>query len=104
MLVQIQAPHFTAGLEVNKDKIVINAAPILKWTINKTLKQVIEYCEKKNYGWLCFSDNITSGTLRNKIVYNMTESSISDQQKKIMEFLEEFRNRANDLLIALKGT
>jgi len=104
MLVQIQAPHFTAGIEVNEHKIVTRAAPILKWTINKSLKQVLDYCKKKNYGWVCFSDNAGDSTLRNKIIYNMRENSINDRQKKIIEFLEDFRNRANDLLITLKGT
>lgn len=50
MLIQITMPHFCAGLIV-KDGRIINAAPILKWTIGKTVTRVKLYYNKKNAKW-----------------------------------------------------
>lgn len=48
MLVQVSAPHFVAGI-ILKDGVVIEAAPILKWTIGKTQKWLREYFIKKEW-------------------------------------------------------
>ena len=37
MLIRITAPHYVAGIIVSKNDIIINAAPILKWTIGKKM-------------------------------------------------------------------
>lgn len=50
LLYQIQAKHFTAGLEVRKfDAEVVFAAPIVKYMKGWSLGEVEVYCEKK--GW-----------------------------------------------------
>ena len=47
-LVQVKAPHFTAGMVLGKTKI-INAAPILRWTIGKTMKDLSRYFKRKHW-------------------------------------------------------
>lgn len=47
-LIQIDAPHFCAGLIVKKG-VVIEAAPILRWTIGKQEDSVRKYVYSK--GW-----------------------------------------------------
>lgn len=47
-LVQVRAPHFTAGL-VLRDGKVYHAAPILKWTRGKTRDFLREDFKKR--GW-----------------------------------------------------
>jgi hypothetical protein len=47
-LVQIDAPHFCAGLEM-ADNNVSNAAPIIKWMIGKSRYSVRAYCQSR--GW-----------------------------------------------------
>lgn len=50
MLVQIMAPHFTAGVLVDEDnEIVIATAPIVKYMKGWTLSKVRDYCGRK--GW-----------------------------------------------------
>ena len=50
---RIVAPHFVAGLAVEKDtNKVVKAAPILNWTINKSWFYVESYANKK--GWILF--------------------------------------------------
>jgi len=46
---QITAPHFVAGIEVGSRGIVTKAAPILQWTVGKTLNEIKLYCFGK--GW-----------------------------------------------------
>lgn len=50
MLVRITAPHFIAGI-VAKDGIVVRAAPILKYMMGWTGKQVAEYTTKNGWSW-----------------------------------------------------
>jgi len=47
-LLQITAPHFCAGLVVQKG-IVIEAAPILRWAKGKRWVEVQDYFNRK--GW-----------------------------------------------------
>lgn len=47
-LFQITAPHFVAGLEVRGQKVV-RAAPILGWTVGRSLGRVAAYCREKNW-------------------------------------------------------
>lgn len=48
-VVQVSAPHFTAGLVVGPDGIVSDAAPILAWAKGKLLLDVQAYCFER--GW-----------------------------------------------------
>lgn len=48
-LFQISGKHFVAGLEVNRNGIVVNCAPILhKWCMNKHIRDIRDICEKRN--------------------------------------------------------
>jgi hypothetical protein len=47
-LVQITAPHFCAGLITHKGR-VIETAPILKWMLFKTTREVWEWIKAKGY-------------------------------------------------------
>jgi len=48
MLVQVTAPHFVAGI-VLVDEVVVEAAPILRWTIGKDRAFLSAYFRRK--GW-----------------------------------------------------
>lgn len=48
ILYQVKAPHFCAGLIVDETR-VIDAAPILRWSMGKTRKYLKDYFERK--GW-----------------------------------------------------
>ena len=47
-LYQITAPHFCAGA-IERNGRLIYAAPILRWTVGKTLAEVQAYAKRK--GW-----------------------------------------------------
>ncbi len=47
-LVQVTAPHFCAGL-VMRDKVCVEAAPILKWCVGKGEHYLSHYFKQK--GW-----------------------------------------------------
>ncbi len=49
MLIRITAPHYVAGIIVSKNDIIINAAPILKWTIGKRWGKVAAYFDRKGF-------------------------------------------------------
>lgn len=46
---RITAPHLCAGLAVNDRLRVIEAAPILSWTLGKSVDELARYCLRK--GW-----------------------------------------------------
>jgi hypothetical protein len=47
---QVTAPHFCAGVVVAvRSKRVVQAAPILSWTIGRKWPEVIRYFQKKKY-------------------------------------------------------
>lgn len=48
MLVQVTAPHFCAGIIVRRDK-VIEAAPILQWTLGKPYSWLRRYFARKRW-------------------------------------------------------
>jgi len=48
MLVRVDAPHFVAGLVMDRG-VCIEAAPILKWAIGKDRAMLSAYMNKK--GW-----------------------------------------------------
>ena len=50
MLIQITMPHFCAA-SVVEDGRVIKAAPILRWTVGKTVVGVKRYYAKKKARW-----------------------------------------------------
>lgn len=48
-LYRINGKHFVAGLEVNKNGIVVNCAPILrKWCMNIHIENIKKICERRN--------------------------------------------------------
>jgi hypothetical protein len=52
MSYQVTAPHFCVGIETDDrdgEEVIIEAAPILRWAIGKTLKEFCNYCSRK--GW-----------------------------------------------------
>lgn len=49
MWFQITAPHFVAGIEIDKNKKVISAAPIIVWTLGKQWADVNLYFRKKDW-------------------------------------------------------
>lgn len=44
----VDAPHYYAGIVV-EDGVVKDAAPILRWTINRTWEDVKRYFDKKRF-------------------------------------------------------
>lgn len=50
LLFRVTAPHFCAGLVVRDDKVV-EAAPILRWTIGKSIYWLVGYFAGKE--WTC---------------------------------------------------
>ena len=49
-MIVIDAPHFYAAVGV-RDGVVVKAAPIVAWTIGKSVSKVLAYCRQK--GWRC---------------------------------------------------
>lgn len=50
-VMQISAPHFTAGLVLSKDgEEIIGAAPIIKYMVGWTKQKAIQYADRK--GWM----------------------------------------------------
>lgn len=49
MLIRIVAPHFVAGVELDKNGHVIFAAPILRYMMGWHLDRISGYCLRK--GW-----------------------------------------------------
>ena len=56
-LVQVRAPHFTAGIVLRDDK-VYSAAPILKWTKGKTRGWLRADFEKRGWTAVVVSETI----------------------------------------------
>lgn len=48
-LVRVEAPHFTAALLLAGDDFVIDAAPILHWTVGKHRKYLSQYFRRKKW-------------------------------------------------------
>ncbi len=48
MLLRISAPHFVAGV-ILWDGVVVNAAPILRWSVGKTEGHLRDYCHRKHW-------------------------------------------------------
>lgn len=46
LLYRVSCAFFVAGFVV-RDGVVIDAAPILRWTIGKTLRSVMLHCRKR---------------------------------------------------------
>jgi hypothetical protein len=49
-LYRISNKRFTCSLEFNKDSIVIQASPLVKWMKNKSYQFVKEFCQGKQWG------------------------------------------------------
>lgn len=45
---QIQAPHMTAGF-IAENNLIVEAAPIIRWTVGKTVLGVKEYALRKRW-------------------------------------------------------
>jgi hypothetical protein len=61
MLVRVIAPHFVAGLVV-EGETVVEAAPILKWTIGKQRGWLRAYFAEK--GWTALIVRLPGGPYR----------------------------------------
>lgn len=48
MLWRVVAPHFCAGL-ITRDDVVVDAAPILGWTIGRTRAELRAYFARKRW-------------------------------------------------------
>jgi hypothetical protein len=48
MLIWINAPYMCAGV-VTRNKIIVNAAPILRWSIGKSSKQFLSWVTRKGF-------------------------------------------------------
>lgn len=55
VLVRITGPWFVAGL-VAEDGRVIEAAPILKYMMGWTGRQVRLYCEQRGWTWISYNN------------------------------------------------
>lgn len=51
MLVQVDAGYYCAGLIVNDTQRVVDAAPVLRWTLGKNWTWLKAYFEKKRIVW-----------------------------------------------------
>lgn len=49
-VVRIVAPHFVAGVIPHNGRVV-NAAPILRYMVHWSGRQVADYCAKKGWTW-----------------------------------------------------
>lgn len=49
-VIRIVAPHFVAGIVPHNGRVV-NAAPILRYMIHWTGREVAAYCAKKGWSW-----------------------------------------------------
>ena len=45
--------NFAAGLYVNPNGIICDAAPVLRWSINKKMKWFKKYCFKRGWKLQC---------------------------------------------------
>ncbi|HEY2534698.1 MAG TPA: hypothetical protein VGJ20_43455 [Xanthobacteraceae bacterium] len=48
-LIRIEAPHFVAGIVIDRKNMVVDAAPILKWMIGRDVHDCLSYFEKQGY-------------------------------------------------------
>lgn len=49
--IRITAPHFCAGVEIDRNSRIIRTAPILSYMKGWTVERVTEYCDHKNWKW-----------------------------------------------------
>lgn len=49
MLWRVTAPHFVCGI-VTEGDVVVEAAPILRWSIGKTRQELRRYFARKRWG------------------------------------------------------
>lgn len=47
-LVRVVAPHYVAGL-ITRDGIIVEAAPILKWSVGRSWEFFRWWCRRKGY-------------------------------------------------------
>jgi hypothetical protein len=57
MLLAIDAPHFYAGIELHRGRVAV-AAPIVKWMLGMTLKEVERQCRRKRWKVTLVADDI----------------------------------------------
>lgn len=52
-LIRIEASHFVAGFVVDEETgLVIDAAPILSWSIGKEWREVLAYISRKKWRYM----------------------------------------------------
>lgn len=49
-LIQVSAPHFTAGVEA-RDGRIVRAAPIVRYMVGWTGDRFAAYCRHKGWAW-----------------------------------------------------
>lgn len=57
ILFQIKAPHFCAGGEI-KNRIIVYAAPIIKYMIGWNVEKTHRFCIKKKWDIKSYGDDI----------------------------------------------
>lgn len=50
-IIIITAPHFVAGVCLDKHEVAVRAAPILKYMIGWSFPRIEEYVAKKGWKW-----------------------------------------------------
>lgn len=48
-LIRVSAPHYVAGMIVDPNDRILRAAPILGWSVGKSLFNVSKYLRSKGY-------------------------------------------------------
>lgn len=54
-MIRIEAPHFVAGVIVSGpagSRVVVKAAPILRWSMGKPARELARWCERKRHRWM----------------------------------------------------
>jgi hypothetical protein len=54
MMMIIDTPYFYAAVVLDKNEVVVDAAPIIKYLMGKTVKEVQAYCKLR--GWTAVRD------------------------------------------------
>ncbi len=59
-LSQITTPYYVAGvIWDNNTRKITNSAPVLEWTIGKTIDYLYQWCNKKKYKYQLLTSTLT---------------------------------------------
>lgn len=60
-LSQITTPYYCAGILWNEnDRVIKKAAPILQWSVGKTIDYLQMWCKKKKYKYELLTNTMTA--------------------------------------------